>query len=82
MTTYYGEIDSFITFDSTYLSIITVFDYSIPNFGLPLAVDGVWEVKSTNSFIAVEIKDLVKCILVEFDGTRYINELVDIFEKD
>ena len=38
--------------------------------------------KSTNSFIAVEIKDLVKCILVEFDGTRYINELVDIFEKD
>ena len=36
-TTYYGgEIDSFITFNSTYLSIITVFDYSIPNFGLPL----------------------------------------------
>ena len=50
----------------------------MPNFELPLAVDGVQEVKSTNSFIAVEIKELVKCILVEFDGT----ELVDIFEKD
>ena len=49
--------------------------------GLPLAVDGVWQVKSTNTYIAVEFKE-VRCILVEFSGTTYINELVDIFETD